>query len=123
MNFLSKLIRGRQPKRPERSDCDPVVIQVIGGRLLCKSDMQTLAYLRLMGRYHHERMEAFAAEACKVVGVEADSETIERDWCDEIVFHGQDEKVTIEQINNYRLDIINNQQANEEDRRIPHAER
>lgn len=91
--------------KPESAD--KVVVQVNGGRVLRQSDIDELNYFRTMGRYHHEQLESFAASACQVIGVNPDAETMERDWCNEIVYHAQDPLNAINQINARREQLVN----------------
>lgn len=52
--------------------------------------LDRLIHLHARGRQLHEQLEAVAAECCDVMGVDPSSDTIERDWCDEIALHGTD---------------------------------
>ncbi|MFG0260999.1 MAG: hypothetical protein ACF788_01215 [Novipirellula sp. JB048] len=81
---------------------DPVVARVTGGRLIRQSDLNELNYCRTMGAYYREQMEAIAERTCRVMGVRPGEETLERDWCNEIVFHGQDPLTAINRINSFR---------------------
>jgi hypothetical protein len=50
----------------------------------------------------NEQMEALAAECCRVLLVDPERESIERDWCEEIVFHGADPAMVYSRIKSSR---------------------
>lgn len=52
--------------------------------------IKRLQRLATTAAHYREQMEGLAAECCQVMGVDPESETVERDWFDEIVFHGTD---------------------------------
>lgn len=47
-----------------------------------------------------EQQEAMAAECCLACCVDPNSESIERDWCEEIVYHGTSPDVVINRLAN-----------------------
>jgi len=64
--------------------------------------LNRLNYHKLMGVYHRERLEAHAARCCEEFGVDPNADSVERDWCNEIVYHGTDPAIVVRSIENYR---------------------
>lgn len=50
----------------------------------------------------NEQLEALAAECCRVLLVDPERESIERDWCEEIVYHGADPALVYSRIKSSR---------------------
>lgn len=57
-----------------------------------------LTHLQIRSSLLRNELEAMAAECCKLLGVDPESESIDRDWCDEIVFHGTAPILVIQRI-------------------------
>ncbi len=49
-----------------------------------------LQHCHAMGVHYREQMEAMAAECCQIFDIDPKSDSVERDWCDEIVTGGRD---------------------------------
>lgn len=80
---------------------DPVVT-MCDGQFVTRGDLASLQYHLTMGVYHRERMEAAAAQCCEILGVDPHEDSIPRDWCNEIVYHGTDPALVIQRINQFR---------------------
>lgn len=60
--------------------------------------LDRLTHLHARGSLLRNELEAMAAECCTLLGVDPESESIDRDWCDEIVFHGTAPTLVIQRI-------------------------
>lgn len=58
------------------------------------SEWDRLRTIHLRAIQLNEELEHLAAESCRLNHVDPESEGIERDWCDEIVFHRTPPAVT-----------------------------
>lgn len=57
-----------------------------------------LEHLYTLAYQHRERMEAEAAECCQLFGVDPDEDSLEADWCREIIYQGTDVMVVLDRI-------------------------
>jgi hypothetical protein len=76
-----------------------VVITSCGARFVTASQMAQLQHHLTVGIYYREQVEAAAAECCRILGVNPNSDSVERDWASEIVLCGTDPQIVIEKIN------------------------
>lgn len=83
--------------RPSYPIEDPV-IAVINGHPITKSNVDELQYRLTAGYRIREQMELHAQECCFVLGVNPHEDSIERDLCNQIVYHGMDPALVIERL-------------------------
>lgn len=95
ISSLRSLMQGR-PK-PDYPVDDPVVA-VINGHVITQANVDELQYRLTAGYRLREQQELHAQECCFVLGVNPHEDSIERDWCNEIVLHGTDPAVIIQRL-------------------------
>jgi len=67
-----------------------------------KAKIQELREIHLLGFSYREQTEAMAARVCEILGVDPTIDSTERDWCEEIVFHGIDPQIVVDRIEKLR---------------------
>lgn len=53
-----------------------------------RNSMERLKEIETFAAWHREQMEGELQELCEYCGTHADSETLERDWCVDVVYNG-----------------------------------
>jgi hypothetical protein len=53
-----------------------------------RGSVQRLRELTAFAAWHREQLEGELQELCEAVGTHANDETLEREWCIEVIYHG-----------------------------------